>query len=67
MAMERVTERRRADPELRECLDRLGNELQKVFGYIEIDQCNKAKPFVKLALRHLRQLQKLFYTAPIQK
>lgn len=65
--MAKIQERRRTDPELTECLHHLGNELQKVFGYIEIDQCDKAKPFVKLALKHMRQLQKLFHTAPLQK
>jgi len=49
------------DKELSECLHHLGNELQKVFGYIEINECEKAKPFVKQALKRMRELNKLFH------
>lgn len=47
------------DDRFRECVHYLGNELQKVLGYIELDECEKAKPHVKEALKRLHELRKL--------
>lgn len=47
------------DEKFRECIHHLGNQLQVVLGYIEIDDCDKAKPHVKLALKYLHELRRL--------
>lgn len=49
------------DEEIKECVHHLGNALQIVLGYIEIEQCEKAKPYVKKALKHMRELNKLLH------